>query len=129
MGVPSAIPRTLLADDVLHRVLMNAKQAADLHEAFMLRRDEKDSGLSVNFDCTADEARTNGTAFRKTYGAASLLTGAVTELKLRVEPDEPQHANIIGIPYKEDDEAKAEWFASQPASRVTKVVKELWKRP
>jgi len=108
---------------------MNAKQADDLHEAFMLRPDEKDSGLSVNFDCTADEARTNGIAFSKTYGAASLLTGAVTELKLGVEPDEPQHANITGIPYKEDDEAKAEWFASQLASRVTKVVRELWKRP
>jgi hypothetical protein len=128
MPGPSAALRALTASDTLHRVLLSAKQADDLHEAFLLRKDEKGSGLSVNFDCTADEARMQD-CFSKTYGVASLIVRIVKELDLDVVPDEPRHANIVGIPYKEDDEAKAEWFASQLSSRVTAVLKERWKQP
>ena len=90
----------------------------DLHEAFLLRADERDSGLSVNFDCTPDECRSH---FNRTYGVASLTVRLVLELELQVVPDEPQHANITGVPYKEDDPARAEYLADELARRATLV--------
>jgi hypothetical protein len=128
MSSSAAALRSLSDEDTIHRVLLNSKQAADPHEAFMLRPDEKDDGLSVNFDCTPNEARTQE-CFEKTYGVASLLVGGVRQLKLEVVPDQPRHANITGVPYKGDNPAQAEWIASQLADRVTNLSRERWKRP
>jgi hypothetical protein len=55
--------------------------------------------------------------------------GAIRELELEVVPDQPTHANITGIPYKEDDRAQAEWIASQLAARISNMSTERWKRP
>jgi hypothetical protein len=99
-----------------------------LDEAFMVRADERDSGLSVNYNCTADEARTSG-ELNPTYGAASLTAQCVFALELRVEPDEPQHANIVGVPYKEDDRRKAEWLAGKLAECVVATIKGKWVKP
>jgi hypothetical protein len=46
---------------------------------------------------------------------------SVTLLGLQVVPDRPKHANIKGIPYKEDDPKMAEWYASQLAKASTLV--------
>jgi hypothetical protein len=104
--------RELVPADALLRALRNSKQAQDLHEAFLLRADERESGLSVNFDCTADECRSQ---FSKTYGVARLTVQSVRELALEVVPDRRRHANIKGIPHVEDDPLQAEWFASKLA--------------
>lgn len=128
MSSPASGLRAIVESDTLHRVLRTRKHSDDLHEAFMLRAVEKDSGLSVNYDCTADEARMQ-LHFDITYGVASLLASSATSLNLKVVPNEAKHANITGIPYKEDDEAQAEWIASQLAKRVTDVIRDVWKRP
>lgn len=114
---PSSVAqiRELVPEDDLLRALRNSKQLNDLHEAFLLRLDEKDSGLSVSFDCTPDECRNQ---FNTSYGVVSLTVRSVGDLHLQVVPDEPQHANIKGIPHKEDDPARAEFLAAQLAERA-----------
>jgi hypothetical protein len=118
--------RQLLPEDDLLRALLNSRQARDLHEAFLLRHDEKDSGLSVKYDCTPEECRSE---FNKTYGVASLTVRCVRDLELDVVPDQLTHANIIGIPYKEDNPDRAEWFASKLAECAQIVDRGIWKRP
>jgi hypothetical protein len=107
--------RGLVPDDVLMRALLNQKARINLPDAFMLRHDERDTGLSVHFDCTPEECRAN---FKRTYGVLGLTVRNVTELALRVVPDGPKHANILDIPYKDDDPARAEHLASQLAARA-----------
>lgn len=128
MGLPQAAAPRLDDADTVHRVLRNKKQQEELHEAFMLRADEKDSGLSVFFNCTIDEARKQP-CFLKTYGAASLLVGGIRKLALEVIANEPHHANIKGVPYKEDDPEGAERIASQLERLAKHVLREKWKQP
>ena len=123
MGNPPGI-RELVPQDELLRALRNAKNRDDLPSAFMLRDNEKATGLSVSFDQTAAECQAG---FTCTYGVASLTVQTVadaataTELQLQVLPDEPHHANITGVPHKEDDPEKAERLASFLAGRSTLV--------
>jgi len=84
----------------------------------MLKEDERNSGLSVSFDCTTAECRAG---FNRTYGVASLLAQSIFDLALQVVPDTPTHANITGIPYKEDDPDRAEWLAGKLAECATVV--------
>jgi hypothetical protein len=98
---------------LLLRVLAKQKWLADLHEAFILRSNET-TGLSVCFDCTPAEAVVIS-GLNRSYGVATLAVGSVTALELAVVPDEPQHANIQGLPDKELDPDRAEWFASRLA--------------
>ena len=51
----------------------------------------------------------------------TLTVGCVQAIDLRVVPDEPSHANIQGVPYKEDDPEGAEWFATRLAECATIV--------
>jgi|SRR5271165_1483175 len=117
MGDPIGI-RALVPHDTLLRALRNAQMARELSFAFMLRLGEKDTGLSVNFDQTPAECQAG---FNCTYGVASLTVQGVTGLELQVVPDEPHHANITGIPYKEDDPVRAEFLASQLAKQAVLV--------
>jgi len=103
-------------DDDLLRALLNKKAVDNLPDAFLLRADERDSGLSVSIKSTAQECRA---LFKKTYGVARLAVSHVRELDLTVIPDEPNHANIVGIPYKDDDPERAEWLAGRLAERAT----------
>jgi hypothetical protein len=45
------------------------------------------------------------------YGVASLQVGKVRELGLDVVPDSPSHAQIVGLPYREDDRNNADRLA------------------
>jgi hypothetical protein len=94
---------------------MNSKQMKELPEAFLIRHDELDSGLSVNWNMTCDEARNQ---FEKCYGVVTLHVGRVRSLNLDVVPDEPQHANIKGLPYKEDSPREAERLANLLAQQA-----------
>lgn len=103
---------------IVYRILMNSRQMKDLSEAFFLREDELDSGLSVNWNMTPDQAREQ---FDKCYGVISLHVGRVRNLNLDVVPDEPQHANITGLPYKEQSPREAERLASLLAQQARAV--------
>lgn len=103
---------------VVLRVLMNSKQMKELAEAFFLRADDLDSGLSVNWNMTPEEARAQ---FEKCYGTVSLHVGRVRSLALEVIPDEPQHANIVGLPYKEEHPKEAERLANLLAQQARAV--------
>jgi hypothetical protein len=127
MGNPGPAIRTLLPEDTLLRLLRSARMAKELPEAFMLRTDEKASGLSVNFDWTPQECQEK-TTLNKTHGVASLRVASVTELNLGVVPDEPNHANITGVPHKEDDPKLAEYLANELAKRSALVSTTVVKR-
>jgi hypothetical protein len=116
MGGSVGVIRALVSQDVLLRALRNANMRQELSLAFMLRENERGTGLSVNFDQTPAECQAG---FICTYGVASLTVQSVADLQLRVVPDEPHHANITGVPYKEDDPLRAEFLASQLAKQAT----------
>jgi hypothetical protein len=77
-------------------------------DAYFLRVNEP--GLSVNLAsvCSPTEC---AELFRKCYGIASLEVKGVREVGLDVEQDSVNHANVIGLPYREDDLAEAERLA------------------
>jgi len=127
MGGPVGI-RALVPQDILLRALRNAKDVKELSFAFMLRDNERATGLSVNFDQTPAQCQAG---FRCTYGVASLTVQSVadaasetnqalqTDLALQVVPDEPNHANITGVPHKDDNPVCAERLASELARLAT----------
>jgi hypothetical protein len=83
-------------------------------DAYFLRADEL--GLSVNL-ATKCSPQQCAEMFRKCYGVASLQVGDVREIGLDVEQDAVNHANIVGLPCREDDLAEAERFAGLLAKR------------
>jgi hypothetical protein len=117
MSAPLAL-RNLQPNDDLLRALLKKSHLGSLPDAFLLRQDERDSGLSVRYDCTIEQVRLS---FRRSYGVAQIKVANVTMLQLQVIPDEPTHAIIIGVPHKDDDPVKAEWIASQLAKSATIV--------
>jgi hypothetical protein len=74
-------------------------------DAYFLRVNER--GLSVNL-ASVCSPRQCAELFRKCYGVASLEVGGVREVGLDVEQDSVNHANIAGLPHREDDLAEAE---------------------
>jgi hypothetical protein len=119
--------RVLVPQDVLLRALLGAKMSQDLSLAFMLRKNERGSGLSVNFDLTPQQCQAR---FNCSFGVVTLTVQDVanaaqqTNLPLQVIPDEPNHANITGVPYKEDDPVGAERAASELARHAVLVIAE-----
>jgi hypothetical protein len=77
-------------------------------DAYFLRVNER--GLSVNLAnvCSPKQC---AELFRKCYGIASLEVRGVREVGLDVEQDSVNHANVVGLPYREDDLAEAERLA------------------
>lgn len=68
-------------------------------------------GLSVDIAsvCKVEEAGANLT---RRYGVVSLHTGRIRDIGLDVVQDTPSHANITGTPYKDEDDARAEFLAT-----------------
>lgn len=104
----------LLANDaIIYRALLR-KQWIDEDtfrvkaDAYFLRAGEP--GLSVNLAsvCSPEQC---ARLFRKCYGVASLEVGRVREIGLDIQQDSDNHANIVGLPYREDDLALAERLA------------------
>jgi hypothetical protein len=83
-------------------------------DAYFLRPNEP--GLSVNL-ATVVSPEKCASFFRKCYGVASLEVGDVREVGLNVEQDSVNHANILGLPHREDDLAQAERLAGLLARR------------
>ena len=72
--------------------------------------------LSVNIASMCSPEKCAG-LFRKCYGVASLEVGRVREIGLDVEQDSRNHANIVGLPHREDELAEAERLAGLLAKR------------
>jgi hypothetical protein len=104
--------RVLADADVLMRVLLRKGELDDPRSAFFIRDNERDTGLSVNFDMTPEECKAQA-CFNKTYGVRSLLVESVKAVNLQVVPDDVNHANITGIPHKEEDPRRAEFLAGE----------------
>jgi hypothetical protein len=83
-------------------------------DAYFLRVNEP--GLSVNSasECTPQQC---ANLFRKCYGVANLEVKDVREIGLEIEQDSKNHANVVGLPYREDDLAKAERLAGLLAKK------------
>ena len=77
-------------------------------DAYFLRANER--GLSVNL-ASVCSAKQCADLFRKCYGVASLEVEDIRQVGLDVEQDSGNHGNILGLPYREDDLAKAERLA------------------
>lgn len=78
------------------------------------------AGLSVGLAnrCTLEEFRCG---FDTCYGVATLHVGRIRDIELDVEQDEPKHANITGLPYREDNEVEAERMAGLLARQARLV--------
>lgn len=91
--------------------------------AFIRRPSPKDEkGLSVDMRCEMEHIYSSFSC----KAIAGLITEAVVAIEqLNIEPDEPQHANITGLPYREDDEKLAEDLASA----LTDLCYVAWEKP
>ena len=89
--------------------------------AYLLRKRISEQGLSVNLAsaCTPEQCAAR---FRNCYGVASLHVGRIRDLGLDVVPDSPSHAQIIGLPYREDEPERA----AQLALWLTKQSRIVW---
>ena len=101
---------------LLRRQWINEDTRMVKADAYLLREKEKNTGLSVNIarTCSAEQC---AKGFHKCFGVASLQVGYIRDIGLDVVPDSPTHANIIGLPYNEDDRDGAEKFAGLLAKR------------
>ena len=77
-------------------------------DAYFLRVNER--GLSVNLASMCSPKQC-ASFFRKCYGVASLEVEGIRNVGLDVEQDSVNHANIVGLPYREDNLAEAERLA------------------
>jgi hypothetical protein len=128
MAAQGGVLRALTGEDTVLRALLRRGEVTDPRTAFLIRASERDTGLSVNYDMTPDQCRAQG-AFKSTYGVRSLPVASITALNLEVVPDDPNHANIRGIPHTDDDPALAEFLAGQLLSASTLVSEGLVKNP
>jgi hypothetical protein len=110
MAAQGAALRVLVDEDTLLRALLRRAELDDPRSAFFIRPNERDSGLSVNFDLTPEQCRAQ---FDKTYGVRCLLVQSVRALELEVIPDKANHANVTGIPHTDDDPVRAEYLAGK----------------
>ena len=111
---------------IVYRAILN-KRFIDRHNnnritsgAFFKRLKESGNdrkGLSVDLanQCTIEEVRA---PFRACFGVATLHVGRIRDIALDVEQDTPKHANITGVPYKEDDLVQAERLAGLLAKQA-----------
>jgi hypothetical protein len=120
MTAPGVPLRELVDADILLRALLRRAELDDPLTAFFIRSSERDTGLSVNFDMTPDQCRAQ---FKTSHGVRSLLVGSVRELELEIVPDEAHHANLKGLPHKDDDPVRAEFLAGQ-LLKISELVSE-----
>jgi hypothetical protein len=99
MAAQGAALRVLVDADTVMRVLLRRGELDDPRTAFFVRYNERNTGLSVNFDLTPEQCRAQD-CFEKTYGVRSLVVQFVKALELEIIPDDVHHANVTGIPHR-----------------------------
>jgi hypothetical protein len=107
---------------ILRKQWINEDTGKVKADAYFLRANE--IGLSVNLasECSPEQC---AESFRQCYGVASLEVVSVREIGLNVEQDSANHANVMGLPYKEDDLAQAERLAGLLAKKSQIVWKPM----
>src|SRR5260370_39078034 len=122
IGALPPLPAQLVGNEVLFRALRSKAEQDDKRRAFLLRNNERDTGLSVMYNCTSDDCENE---FEKTYGVLSLIANQVANsgLGLNVVPDEPTHANVTGVPHQDDDVTRAMYIAGQ-LSGLAQTIRE-----
>jgi hypothetical protein len=119
-GEPAQFPGELSGGEFLYRALRTNAELQDKRQAFLLRSDERETGLSVRYNCTSDDCENE---LKKSYGVLSLVAQEVVGLELRVIPDSATHANVRDLPYIEDDAAGALWIAGK-LLQIANIVRE-----
>jgi hypothetical protein len=109
----------LPGDAVVYRALLRSQWIDEdtgrvKADAYFLRASEP--GLSVNIASVCSPSQC-ARLFRKCYGIDSLEVGRVREIGLDVEQNSRNHANIVGLPHREDKLAEAERLAGLLAKR------------
>lgn len=79
-------------------------------DAYFLRRNKNEKGLSVNIAARCSPKQC-AAKFNKCFALASLHVGRIRDLGLDVIQDSSDHANLIGLPDVNDDTARAERLA------------------
>lgn len=98
--------------------------------AFYLRPNE--IGVSVNYNCEAEEATRT---LRTCFGVVSLEVGAIHRADERLEtvdvpmPGTLDHAEIRGMPHKEEDEDLAKYFADRLANISQTALRGKYENP
>ncbi|MEA5567258.1 hypothetical protein [Anabaena sp. UHCC 0399] len=99
---------------ILRKQWINEDTGRVKADAYFLRAGEP--GISVNLANACSPEQCAG-LFRKCYAVASIEVRCIREIGLDVEQDSVNHANIVGLPYREDDLAEAERLAGLLAKR------------
>jgi hypothetical protein len=106
------------------------RRAADLDRvakrinsgAFLRRRATDPTGLSVNYNCQAREC---GQDLKKRHGVATLHVGHIRSLELDVVSDAPTHANITGVPIRDESDQVSIDRAERLADRLAEQARLL----
>jgi len=100
-------------------------ETREISAAAFMRRPTDIDGLSVNpaSTCSVDFVRNR---LRKCYGVVSLHVGRLRDIELDVVQDGLEHANIIGVPYSEENSREAERLAGMLArqSRLQRALND-----
>jgi hypothetical protein len=89
-------------------------------DAFFLRKNKNEQGISVNI-AKVYSPEQSAARFTNCYGVISLVVGNIRSLGLDVVRDSISHANIVGLPYREDNRVLAERFADLLAEQSVLV--------
>jgi hypothetical protein len=122
LGCEAIVWRLLRKKAWLDQDALDADIKVILPDAYLRRKEVDTNGLSVGIKgrCTLEEFKAS---LNKVHGVVSLHVGRVRDLGLDVFPDDPQlveeqgheynpcHANIINVPYVDDDPKEAERLA------------------
>lgn len=114
-------------DAILYRLLTKSlwidPDGGVLPAAFYRRPDEEGMSVFIAAICPLEEAKT---LLNTVKGIATLHTGHIRDLGLEVIPDpiDVRHAEIIGVPLRDDDGGLATYYADLLAEQSRLV----WKR-
>lgn len=106
-------------DAIVYRVLLRKQWISEdtgrvKADAYFLRANEPGLSVQIASACSPEQC---ARLFRKCYGVASLEVKSIRQIGLDVEQDSVNHANIIGLPYREENLAEAERLAGLLAKR------------
>ncbi len=107
--------QVLLYRALLRRDWIDIANSLVTLNAFFLRKTDKGLSVSIASECTPQDCAAQ---FSSCRGVASLHAGRVKDLGLSVELDSKAHAEIRGVPHRDEDPDKAEWYAGRLAEQA-----------
>lgn len=103
-------------------------QTGQARPGAFLRKPKDEVGISVGIaaQCPISEF-VDG--FSTCYGVFTLHVGRIRNLGLDILPDPLRHANIIGLPFQNENQAEAERLAGKLAKQARPLWAHLKARP